>query len=88
LAVNKENISDIVEMVDGYDTHYHIDDNRADADEHLIPGDGGISYEPFLSRLKKSGYQGYLTVELGFGYTNDPDAACLKSLNRMKELLK
>lgn len=87
LAVNKENISETVNIVNGHTVHYHIDDNNGNDDQHLIPGDGSIAFEPFLSNLKRSGYDGFLAVELGYPYTADPDAASCLSLQRMKDMI-
>jgi len=80
LNVNKENLSDVVKKVKKYDVHWHIDDNFGENDEHLIPGEGNINFEIFLEKLKESEYNGFLAVELGFGYTNDPNPSVRKSL--------
>ena len=65
--------------------HIHIDDNHGQRDEHLIPGDGTIDFAPFLATLQEVGYRGFLTVELGFGYTINPDEAVRESAKRMLE---
>jgi fructoselysine 3-epimerase len=92
LFINRESTSDVVAKMEGIVAHYHIDDNMGVADEHMIPGDGKMNYDTFLLNLMKSGYQGYLTVELGFQYTWDPDPAVKKSrqfiLQKVEELKK
>jgi len=62
----------------------------------LIFSQGGGDAEVFLPyctfwrRAKKINYQGFLTIELGFQYTIDPDAAVYKSrqflLDQMKKI--
>lgn len=86
LFVNKESLSDVYEQTKGYTVHYHIDDNMGSSDEHLVPGEGKINFKTFINNLNNNNYQGYLAVELGFGYTNDPDSAVLKSIENLKRI--
>lgn len=69
--------------------HIHIDDNHGQRDEHLIPGDGTVDFASFLTTLEETDYRGFLTVELGFGYTTNPDEAVRESARRLskRELL-
>ena len=80
MHVNKESIVNVVDKVKGYTVHYHMDDNDGNSDEHLVPGEGTIDFDIFLTNLKNSGYNGYLAIELGWGYTVDPDNAVKKSI--------
>ncbi len=80
MHVNKESIVNVVDKVQGYTVHYHMDDNNGGSDDHLVPGEGKIDFDIFLTNLKNSGYEGFLAVELGWGYTVDPDNAVKKSL--------
>jgi len=80
-AINKESLKDCIRKLNGSKSvyHIHIDDNDGLMDEHLIPGRGKINFIPFLKELKKVNYQDFLTVELGFQYTADPDSAVYES---------
>jgi protein FrlC len=53
-------------------------------DDHLVPGEGKMDYDVFLTELDKMGYEGFLAVELGFGYTVDPDPAVRRSIEFLK----
>ena len=86
LFINREPMSYIVEKVRGLVCHYHIDDNMGISDDHLVPGEGRINYDTFIKSLNQSAYEGYLAVELGFGYCNDPDVAVKKSIDNLKAL--
>ena len=68
--------------------HVHIDDNNGLSDQHKIPGEGTINFVPFLRTLLETGYDGFLTVELGFDYTADPDTAAYRSLKAVRSLLQ
>ena len=68
--------------------HVHLDDNNGLSDQHKIPGEGTIHFVPFLQTLLDSGYDGFLTIELGFDYTPDPDAAAFQSMKALRALLK
>ena len=55
--------------------HYHLEDIAADRrHRHLVPGQGVIDFAAVLREIAKSGYQGWVTVEL-YPYIDDPDQA-------------
>jgi sugar phosphate isomerase/epimerase len=55
--------------------HYHLDDIAATRKHaHLVPGRGVIDFPAVLRKIAKSGYRGWLTVEL-YPYLDDPDGA-------------
>lgn len=80
-----ENLAEAVRKLGSALFHIHIDDNHGQRDEHLIPGDGTIDFAAFLAGLEQMGYRGFLTVELGFGYTINPDEAVRESAKRILE---
>jgi protein FrlC len=84
--VNGEDLGEVVTRLKDVPFHIHIDDNHGDSDAHLIPGDGSIDFEPFVRALREINYQGFVSGELGFQYTLDPDPAVEKTyavLSRM-----
>jgi fructoselysine 3-epimerase len=87
--VNKESLTDclLIMKLNNIPFHIHLDDNNGLSDQHKIPGEGIINFIPFLQVLNNSGYDGFLTVELGFDYTVDPDAAAYKSKKAVLALL-
>jgi sugar phosphate isomerase/epimerase len=55
--------------------HYHLEDIAATRKHaHLVPGRGAIDFPAVLREIAKSGYRGWITVEL-YPYIDDPDAA-------------
>ena len=88
--VNKEVLVDTVYLLKQKQIpmHIHLDDNNTTADQHKIPGEGTIDFVPFLQALIETGYEGYLTVELGFDYTANPDAAAYESKKIVLSLLE
>ena len=44
--------------------HVHIHDNHGESDEHLIPGDGSINFEPIVAALKATRYSRMVAIEL------------------------
>lgn len=73
--VNKESLASCVLSLKNIPFHIHIDDNSGRSDEHKIPGEGEIRFEPFLTALLQEKYDGFLTAELGWEYTAEPGAA-------------
>ena len=51
----------------------HIQDNHANGDEHLIPGDGTIDFDLFLSALEEVGYCGDCVLEAHHQSLEAPD---------------
>lgn len=86
--VNKESLVECVSLLKGFPYHIHIDDNHGTSDDHKIPGEGEINYLPFLKELKNNNYDGFLTVELGWNYTMEPDLASTKSKHKLESLLR
>jgi sugar phosphate isomerase/epimerase len=55
--------------------HYHIEDIASTRrHEHLMPGRGAIDLPGAVRAIRRSGYNGWITVEL-YPYIDDPDAA-------------
>ena len=87
--VNREPLVDSLLILKNKDIplHIHLDDNNGLFDQHKIPGEGTINFIPFLQILDETGYEGFLTVELGFEYTANPDAAAYQSKKAVDSLL-
>lgn len=55
--------------------HYHIEDIAPTREHrHLIPGQGAIDFAAVLGEIARTGYQGWITVEL-YPYVEQPDEA-------------
>ncbi len=64
----------VVKMAE-HTRHYHLEDIAATrVHQHLVPGRGAIDFAATLAAIKRTGYTGWLTVEL-YPYIEDPDAA-------------
>ncbi|MBV8313699.1 MAG: sugar phosphate isomerase/epimerase [Singulisphaera sp.] len=67
--------------------HYHFEDIAATrVHHHLVPGTGAIDFAEVIAAIRRSGYDGWLTVEL-YPYLDDPDAAARGALEVLKPLL-
>ncbi len=88
--VNRESLADALSLLRlaGIPFHIHLDDNNGMSDQHKIPGEGTLNFIPFFRGLLESGYDGFLTVELGFDYTVSPDAAAWQSRKNVLSLLE
>ncbi len=67
--------------------HYHFEDIAATREHHhLIPGDGAIDFAEVVAAIKRTGYDGWLTVEL---YPNlaDPDEAARRAMAYLAPLV-
>jgi sugar phosphate isomerase/epimerase len=70
-----EDPQDWIEKMRDYTRHYHLEDIAATrVHQHMVPGHGAIDFPATLAAIKRTGYTGWLTVEL-YPYIDDPDGA-------------
>ncbi len=70
-----EDPQDWVASMSSHTRHYHFEDIAATrVHRHLIPGHGAIDFEATLAAIAKTGYDGWITVEL-YPYIENPDSA-------------
>jgi fructoselysine 3-epimerase len=84
--VNGEDLAAAVRSLRGVPLHVHIDDNNGDGDAHNTPGAGTIDFAPFAAALCEIGYRGFVSAELGFQYTMNPDAAVEKTYTALDRI--
>jgi len=70
-----EDPQDWVEKMAPYTKHYHFEDIASTrVHKHLIPGHGAIDFKATLQAIERTGYDGWITVEL-YPYIDNPDDA-------------
>jgi len=68
--------------------HYHLEDIASTREHHhLVPGTGAIDFTEVLSAIRRTGYDGWLTVEL-YPFVADPDSAAKDALAFLSPLLE
>ena len=68
--------------------HYHLEDIAPTrVHHHMIPGLGAIDFREVLDAIRKTGYDGWLTVEL-YPSVDDPDGAAKKAREVLLPLLQ
>jgi protein FrlC len=74
--------SDYVHAMAPHLAHIHCADT-----DRLAPGDGEVNWRGFLQAVKDVGYDGYLTMEIGFNNRRgDPDSYAYRALSYLKVL--
>lgn len=67
--------------------HYHVEDISAErVHHHLVPGTGAIDFAEVFAAIKRTGYDGWVTVEL-YPFGDDPDGAARQALSVLKPLV-
>jgi sugar phosphate isomerase/epimerase len=67
--------------------HYHVEDIAASrVHHHLVPGTGAIDFAEVVGAIQRTGYDGWLTVEL-YPFLDDPDAAARGALEVLRPLV-
>src|SRR5437764_831518 len=68
--------------------HYHVEDIAASrVHHHLVPGTGAIDFAAVVAAIRRTGYDGWLTVEL-YPFLDDPDAAARGALDVLGPLVE
>lgn len=80
----KEDPVDTVLKLKNFTNHYHLEDIAKNREHrHLLPGKGGIDLPGVLSVIEKTGYEGFVTVEL-YPYLEEPARAALEAISYIK----
>ncbi len=67
--------------------HYHFEDIAATrVHHHLVPGTGAIDFAEVITAIRRTGYDGWLTVEL-YPFVDDPDAAARQAIEVLRPLV-
>ena len=67
--------------------HYHVEDIAASrVHHHLVPGTGAINFPEVIDAIRKTGYDGWITVEL-YPFQDDPDGAARQALDVLRPLI-
>jgi sugar phosphate isomerase/epimerase len=83
-----EDPQDWVAKMQSHTRHYHLEDIAATrVHKHLVPGRGAIDFPATLAAIRRTGYTGWLTVEL-YPYIDDPDAAARAARIFLNETLQ
>lgn len=74
--------ADYVTRMGEHLAHIHLSDH-----DRLPPGSGGMDFLPLLQAVKESGFDGYLSMEIGFASRAvHPDSIARQALEHMKSL--
>jgi sugar phosphate isomerase/epimerase len=78
---------ELVEKLLPYTKHYHLEDIAADrVHQHLIPGTGAINIPRVLQTIQRTGYDGFITVEL-YPYENRAMKAASEAYQYVKKIM-
>ncbi|HWA97262.1 MAG TPA: sugar phosphate isomerase/epimerase family protein, partial [Pirellulales bacterium] len=76
-----------VERMASHTRHYHFEDIASTrVHRHLIPGRGAIDFAATLAAIERTGYEGFITVEL-YPYIENPDDAAREAFRYLDHLL-
>ncbi len=81
-----ENPVETVIKLQDHTEHYHLEDIPETREHmHIIPGTGAIDIEGVLEAIEKTGYKGFITIEL-YPYLDEPETAAKDALRYIKKL--
>ena len=65
----------------------HINDNDGKKDQKLIPGHGLYDFRTMIHALRMILYDGFISANLGWDYTNDPDPIAAETQEYLENLI-
>lgn len=75
----------LVDKLEGYTQHYHLEDIPADrVHEHTQLGDGAVDIDGVLTAIDDTGYDGFVTVEL-YPYEETPVETATEAMTYLEE---
>lgn len=83
-----DDLPESVERLSPFIRHYHVEDIAASRiHHHLVPGEGAIDFAGVFDAIGRSGYDGWITVEL-YPEVDDPDGAGDRARRRLDPPLR
>lgn len=83
-----EDPQDWVAPMAAHTVHYHLEDIAPTrVHQHMVPGHGAIDFAATLREIEKTGYDGWLTVEL-YPYGADPDSAAREARDYLQRTMR
>ena len=65
----------------------HVNDNNSRQQQNLTLGEGNFDFASFFQSLRQVSYDGYLTAELAWEYTLDPDPVVIQTAQLMRKMV-
>jgi fructoselysine 3-epimerase len=87
MNLGEETTWEAIRKISGNLLQVHVNDNDGKTQLNLIPGDGTFNFNELIKALGEVGYNGFLSAELGYQYSPDPDPAVRLAAQRMREML-
>jgi fructoselysine 3-epimerase len=84
--LSEERFPDAVRIAGGRLYQIHVNDNDGQSQQNLVLGEGTFDFDAFKAILSDLDYQGFLTNELGWEYTLDPDQAVKVAMAQMRKI--
>jgi protein FrlC len=88
MYLEQDSLSEALQRVGQRLLQFHVNDNDGKVQQNLVPGEGSYDFPAFLATLGRAGFEGTLTVELGYHYTNDPHPAAQLAAQRLRGWLE
>ncbi len=80
-----EDPSQVIDSLAGRIWNMHVEDIQGRVHEHLIPGHGSIDFKAIRRALDRTGYDGFLTLEI-YPYKDRPGEAGSESLEMLRRV--
>jgi len=84
LNLSGENLTNALGNLDSLLLQVHVNDNDGKQQLNAIPGEGNFDFARLVSLLCQNQFDGFLTLELAWGYSFDPLPAVQKAASRMR----
>ncbi|MDY0220342.1 MAG: sugar phosphate isomerase/epimerase family protein [Desulfobacterium sp.] len=84
-CVGEDPVETIIKLKD-HACHYHLEDIPENREHrHILPGQGGIDIKAVLNTIERTGYKGFVTVEL-YPYLDKPEKAAVEARTYIRDI--
>jgi len=87
LNLSGEDTERVIQNLGDHLLQVHVNDNDGKQQQNAIPGEGTYDFQHLIRLLRTVGYEGFLSLELGWNYSFDPIPSVSDALVRMKTYL-
>jgi sugar phosphate isomerase/epimerase len=76
----------VIEKLQAHTCHYHLEDIPETREHrHILPGEGGIDMKGVLQAIARTGFKGFITVEL-YPYLDNPEKAAADAISYIRKI--
>lgn len=88
MNLGQEDTKEAIRTISDNLLQIHVNDNDGIVQSNLVPGDGNYDFIELIEILHSVNYEGFLSAELGYQFSPDPESAVQLTSQRLHRLVQ